>query len=1340
MASQPQTSSTSSTPAPKVDVSAEVQTRPTFECLHDIFEYQASITPDAVAILDGKRSFTYGELEQYANCLAIQLQSEGVESGDLVGLYAGRSAEAIIGMLATLKSGAAYVPIDPVFPPDRIKHILAQSSIRTLLCSRALHDLAASHHDGNIIELQSFLKACSLPAKDPTKELPKPSARDLCYIIFTSGSTGRPKGVMTEHRNAVHFVESFRKTCNLSHKDRVLQAFSLGFDGSVEEIWMAFANGANLVIAPDEVPSIGSELAHLINSEHISFYSTVPTSLSMITEDLPSVRLLVVSGEPCPPELVSQWANTTRRMINVYGPTEATVNTSVAECNPGKPVTIGKALRGYELHVIGNDAQPVSHGMPGELYVGGEGVARGYLGESSLTQDAFVDLPNKASGKAERCYRTGDLVQWNEHQELLFLGRMDTQVKIRGYRIELAEIEAVLMRHPQIATAIVKIHDAEELKELAAYVTLNGPTKALDKTDLHGFLREHLPFYMVPRFLDILNTIPKLASGKADRKGLPQPTHTFAPACESHAAPTTATEVKLAKLWKQVFQLHSISVDDHFFTDLAGYSLLAAKMVSDLRNNLGYDVALREVYEFPSIRQLAAHIDALSDQKESASPCQDPPDQDHTPASVHHREQSLWQRWLCQSLQLLAIGGIYGLSALPTLAIVLLGNAVIEGSLHWKFASFAGFAFFIGLYPTMLLISIAAKWLIIGKYRAGRYPVWGSYYFRWWLVTRLQHLSGARFLEGSPLMTIYYRCMGAHVGTHSMIDTGLCFAFDLVRIGNHSNICNETQLTGYRVEDGELVIGSVTIGNDCFVGIHSYLGLGIQMADGCNLGDLSTLNDGETMAAGESRSGSPARPVEPMHDTSGIHAPADTEKSTAGLALGTVVAIYGIQCLLYISILPALFLLIWAYHSMSWQGQAATLILTGPLTFAGICALIALFKTLILKRIQPGHYPVASLIYLRKWTVDSLLRLSRGLILPLYTTLYFPHWLRMLGARIGRWAEISTVSQISPDLMELGEGSFFADGSIIGGRHFRRGHVFLSLSRVGYRSFIGNSAILPIGAHVGDRCLIGCLTQTPAQQATAHDSEWLGSPAFQIPYRKKVEGIDASLTYYPSRKLYAQRCLVDAFRIIFPSTLALGSLMFFAHMIQWLYQSSSLIVTTLATPVLALAAACLTTVSVAFLKSLLMGTFKPTIRPLWSMYVWLNEAVNGAYESLISPILTPMLGTPFAAPVLRMLGCRIGKNVFLETTLFSEFDLVRIDDHASINMGVVIQNHLFEDRIMKSSHLWVGKDCNIGNMSVILYDSEMSEGATIGPMSLLMKGETLPAQSHSRGIPTSRIP
>ncbi|MGD9211323.1 MAG: amino acid adenylation domain-containing protein, partial [Desulfobacteraceae bacterium] len=468
-------------------------------CIHELFESQVDIRPNALAVICGARYLTYQKLEIRSNRLAHYLRSCGVGPGRLVGLFFQRSEYPIIALLSVFKAGGGYVPLDPEYPMERVRHILSDTKVTVLLTEKALAKRAVSFFDGTTIYLDAQSEEIEKWSDHRlSRNETGVSPNDLCYLIYTSGTTGRPKGIMTEHRNVVQFVAAFNSICRLNYVDRVYQGFSLGFDGSVEEIWMAFSNGATLIVGTPEVVRFGSEVARLLWERKVTFFSTVPTFLSMINEDLPSVRLLVVSGEQCPPELVAKWARPGRRMLNVYGPTETTVNTTAAECSPEKPITIGRPLNGYDIHILDDNMQPVSKGKAGELYIGGIGVARGYLNQSELTAKQFVPNPFNGDNPAQKLYRTGDLVRMTKQGELSFLGRIDSQVKIRGFRIELSEIESVIREHPSIHSAAVNVHQHDGLKELAAYAVLEDGHASLNRNDLLSLLRKRLPVYMIP--------------------------------------------------------------------------------------------------------------------------------------------------------------------------------------------------------------------------------------------------------------------------------------------------------------------------------------------------------------------------------------------------------------------------------------------------------------------------------------------------------------------------------------------------------------------------------------------------------------------------------------------------------------------------------------------------------------------------------------------------------------------------------------------------------------------------------------------------------------------------
>lgn len=1302
-------------------------------CLHSLFERQADATPDADALISPQCTLSYAQLETAANQMARFLRAQGAGPGKFVGIYMDRGSLPVLTILGALKAGATYVPIDPAFPADRIKHIVEETELCMLLTELSLAERTRDFYQGLVLPLDVRTEDIGrFPGRrlEPEESGARPDA--LAYLIYTSGTTGRPKGVMAEHRHAYRYTLAFNEPCGTGPADRVYQGFSLGFDGSIEEIWMAFSNGSALVVPDKDTPKFGAELGAFLNKMGVTYFSTVPTLLSTIPEAIPSLRTLVLSGEICPAELVNRWAHPPLRMWNVYGPTEGTVNTTAFLCRPGKPVTIGKPLRGYEIHILDESFRPVARGESGELFVGGRTLARGYLRRPDLTAEKFLDLPGLG-----RVYRTGDLVRWNAEGELEFFGRIDSQVKIRGYRVELAEIETVLLEHPNIRSAAVTLVEKDGLQELAAYVVLQDAGLPLDRNALLARLELRLPPYMVPGFLDELSEFPMLASGKTDRKKLPEPLCALLREKGEFQAPATETEEKVASVWAEVFSLPKVSVEDHFFHDLGGHSLLAARMVTSLRKagspTISAAVAIRDVYSQPTVRKLAQYLDSVRALQKAATLAAQPP------KKTASQEFAALPRFAYPLTTFFQAAGSYLLYALHFLPFYL----ALAAEISWVRGGLTTLQFWgavaaitLFTWPALLLVNLAAKWILIGRYKAGSHRLWGAYYCRWWLANRIQALCRLDVIAGTPLMNAYARLMGAKIGHGCVIETMHIGAWDLLRLGDDSSIGMDSQLLGYRVENGRLLLGAIDIGADCFVGIHSALGLNVRLENRAALDDQSYLPDGHVIPAGEHRRGSPAArghvslpQVEEIQPRS---------RGRALFALAHLALVFLMEATLMMPVLGALAANAWVFqHHGAATGWLASLGLV-PVGFVAYALWFALVRRVVLNKAEPGIYAVESVFYLRKWFTDRLMRMSRYYLLPLYTTIFLPHWMRLLGAKIGQRAELSVLMYFSPDLIDLGDESFFADSSIIGGKRFYRRHFQLAMNKVGRRSFVGNAAVLPVGASLGDGCLLGVTSMPPARH-TPDGTDWVGSPAFSLPSRQKVGSFSEEEIFRPTPRLIALRCLIDSLRILIPSyaLFAGACAMFFAMMqVQGAYGAAAL---ALSAPLLGMLLMLWFVAVTAATKWLFMGRIKPEVKPLWSPYVWSNEMVNGVYESTMSSALIPLHGTPFVAPLLRLIGCRIGKRCYIESTLFSEFDLVQVGDYVALNRNSIVQNHLFEDRVMKSSWIRIEDECSVGNMAVVLYDTEMHRGANIGPLSLLMKGEAMKARSHWHGIPTVQL-
>jgi non-ribosomal peptide synthetase-like protein len=1308
------------------------------ELLHELFEATADAHPDRLALVCGEERLTYRQLDSRANCLARHLRSLGVEKGSFVGLLMPRGVAAFVALLAALKAGAAYVPLDPDYPAERVGTILADCDAAAVLTTEALATKCGDHRPRAVLVDSHAGAIASRPDIRLTRAETALAPDDLCYVIYTSGSTGRPKGVLIEHRSACHLVRAEAALFGVRPDDRVYQGFSLAFDASVEEVWLAFFSGAALVIGTAEWVRSGPELAAHLAAAGVTVFSTVPTLLSMLDDDVPGVRLLILGGEACPQELVGRWCRPGRRMVNTYGPTEATVIATYADLAPARPVTIGKAVPGYHVCLLDEQMSPVAPGAVGEIHIGGPGVARGYLGRDDLTREKFVPNP-AANALAALLYKTGDLGRLNADGEIEFLGRADTQVKLRGFRIELSEIESALLECDGVrATAVTVREDIPGVRQLVGYVVRRDGAH-LDEQRLRGLLRSRLPSYMVPAVIDTLPALPALPSGKVDRAALPPPRGREPRARPDDVVPRTALEGQIVAAWEQLFAPARVSIRDDFFADLGGHSLLATGMVSLLRKDARFaDLSVRDVYDHPTVEALADHLERAEGES-AAGPTRRP-----------FRHPSAWSYRLCGAGQLLgmyAILGVYAFQWLtPYLTYTWLLDWVVDEEVGPTAsdviqALLGGFAAVLLLYPLLLLVSVVLKWVVLGRFRPGEYPLWGFYYFRWWCVRAFLSAIPTGYIAGTPLINFYYRLLGAKIGPRAYLGTDECFTFDLLSVGEGSSVGNDAYLLGYVVEDGLLKVGRVAVGRDCYVGNRCVMREDSSLGDGAALEDLSMLPAGGHVPAGQRWAGSPARPVPADYDAPAIaaHAPAGRLRRAAYTAL------HALGVLLFPSlVLSAIFPGIVLMNYLNYQDDYYWYLLAAPVVGLSFVVLLAgeivVLKWLLLGRVEPGSYPLFGWFAWRKWLVDKLLELSLDVLGPLYATIYLVPWYRMLGAKIGRRAEVSTASFISPDLLNIGEESFIADAVSLGAARVEKDALLVGGCQVGKRSFIGNSALLPPGSAVGDNCLIGCQSTLPPdrKQATKEDTDWLGSPAFPLPRRQKSATFADETTFNPPTRLWVIRGAIEFFRVTLPSSIfiVLSSLMLsVVVLVQEDLGAPRLL---LLFPMLYVLTGLGATLLTAACKWLLMGRYRPCERPLWSVFVWKTELVTSLRESLADLYLLDVLkGTPFLALCFRLFGTKVGRRVYLETTDLTEYDLVTIGDDAALNRDCTIQTHLFEDRVMKMSTIEVGARCSVGAVSLVLYDTSMEGGASLGSLSLLMKGEMLPGGSAWEGIPAS---
>ncbi|HEY3237255.1 MAG TPA: Pls/PosA family non-ribosomal peptide synthetase, partial [Polyangiaceae bacterium] len=540
----------------------------------------------------------------------------------------------------------------------------------------------------------------------------------------------------------------------------------------------------------------------------------------------------------------------------------------------------------------------------------------------------------------------------------------------------------------------------------------------------------------------------------------------------------------------------------------------------------------------------------------------------------------------------------------------------------------------------------------------------------------------------------------------------------------------------------ELVVGPVRIGRGCLVGMHSVVGYDAVMEDGARLEDLSLLPSRARIPKGETWSGSPAcRAKDPKASPAPPPATSPLRRVLTAALYAVLICLFPL--VLAIPIVPgvALLTILDPLEHPLWYLLAAPLV--GAVFVVLLMTEVVLLKWLLVGRIAAGTHPVHGGFYLRLWVVDQLLQASLDYAGQLHATLYLAPWYRALGAKLGKFVELSTASTIAPDLISIGPESTIADEASLGEARVERGWITLEPTRVGRRAFVGNSGVLPAGTTLGDESLVGVLSIAPEPNRAAQEgATWLGSPPIQLPRREPSAAFPVERTFCPSRKLRLARGTFELLRVTLPPAAFILVTAGVITAVLRLATTLGLGVALLLAPMLYAFACAAVLLGVAAAKWVIMGRYRPFARPLWSPFIWRLELVNALYEFLATPLaLEPLQGTPFLSWYLRLLGSRIGRRAYLHTTGFLEWDLVEIGDRVALNEDCVMQTHLFEDRVLKASWLRVGDDCVVGTASVVLYDSQMEPGAQLDALSLLMKGETLPAGTAWVGSPArSAVP
>ncbi|MHA7295244.1 Pls/PosA family non-ribosomal peptide synthetase [Arthrobacter sp. HLT1-21] len=1262
--------------------------------LIDILTATAEAFPDASALDDGATSLSYAELLSSVRAMGKELHLAGLGAGDRIGIrIPSGTAELYIAILATLLIGAAYVPVDADDPDERAKLVFSEAGVAGII--RA----------GRAPVVQ---KGRNAPFATP--RMPRPD--DDAWIIFTSGSTGTPKGVAVTHRSAAAFVDAearlFLQAEPAGPTDRVLAGLSVAFDASCEEMWLAWRNGACLVPAPRALVRSGMDLGPWLITHGITMVSTVPTLAALWpVESLEAVRLLIFGGEACPPELAARLATDDRELWNTYGPTEATVVACAALLGGPGPVRIGLPLDGWDLAVVDGSGVPVAAGDIGELIIGGVGLAR-YL-DPQKDKEKYAAMPSLGW---DRAYRSGDLVRFDP-AGLEFMGRADEQVKLGGRRIELGEVDAALQSLPGVAGAAAAVQTtAAGNQVLVGYLVPAGAP--LDLPSLRSQLAGSLPAALIP-MLSEAASLPTKTSGKVDRAALPWP---LAQAGDGDVPLLDDEAQWVVDQWTAVLGLPASGLDADFFA-YGGGSLSAAQLVS----------ALRQHYPTVTVADIYAHprVGALIEMVRHSEPVGGTIRVERHVARTTRKAQVfqtlmglplhllVGMRWLTYLMIINQVLAVAGVSAAPTV------------SWWWILASWTVFVSPLG----RMGISVAAARILLRGVRPGSYPRSGRVHLKLWLAEQIADMAAAVSLASAPWVTYYARALGAKIGRdvdlHSVPPvTGM------LHLGSGSSVEPEVDLSGWWV-DGDLVhIGRVSVGERAVVGTRSTLmpgariGADSQVAPGSAV--LGKVRPGQQYAGSPATRVGKAKPIWPDAPPSSsrtISFPAFAAAS--GVLAGIPYLAAAIAALPLIAALRGSPTLSGALPQLLWSVPAA-----GLLWFVATMLLILAAVRLLGVGLREGYHRVRSRVGWQVWATERVLDLARDLLFPLYASLFTPVWLRLLGASVGKNVEISTVLLV-PKMTTIGDGAFLADDTMVASYELGGGWMKVAPAKIGKRAFLGNSGMTAAGRRVPKNSLVAVLSATPAKAKAG--TSWLGSPPVRL--RRTQMDADQTRTFDPPRRLKVARGAWEVCRLaatLLTVTIAVLVLVGLdAVAVRWGYPVAALL-----SGVVMLTAGGLAAVSAVVVKWLLVGRISAGEHPLWSSFIWRNEVVDAFIETVTAPwFARAASGTPTLVWWLRALGAKIGHGVWCESYWLPEADLVTLGDSVTVNRGCVIQTHLFHDRVMSMDTVTLKDGATMGPHGVILPAARLDQGSTVGPASLVMRGETVPAGSYWIGNPVS---
>ena len=1260
-----------------------------------------------------------------------------MQSGDRVGLLFNRTVETYVALIAVLKTNAAYVPLDAGFPVERQRFILSDAGVKTVVSMSAFAERIESL-GAKAILLDT--DAAAIDARSTARlgaDEVAPAAESICYILYTSGTTGNPKGVVIEHPSICNFVRVAAEMYGYAPGDRVYQGMTIAFDFSVEETWVPLMAGATLIPGRSGMTLVGEELAEFLHARRVTVMACCPTLLATIERELPQLRILLVGGEACPKNLVTRWYRPGRTILNSYGPTEATVTATLTELTPDKPVTIGVPLPTYAIVILDAEKdQLAENGGLGEIGIAGIGVARGYLNRDELTAKKFItdflQIPNNPSG---RIYRTGDLGCINQQGEIEYHGRIDTQVKIRGYRIETIEIEQVLLELPEIAQAAVTTFEPEPGQpELVAYYALKQDA-TLARGDIAPALRRRLPAYMVPAYLEEVPSIPMTASNKADLKRLPKPT---GERCAAVGGPVVAarteTERLLVRLVAEALRIEQVSTEAHYFEDLGANSLLMARFCAKARQNGFANLSMRDIYTYPTVARLAAHLDAAADET-IASSADEP---FHTPSTLSY--------WTCGALQLAFFG-----------AYALFGLWIFDKGLDWTYAAAANplelyvrsVIFAAGSFAAFALLPVAAKWLLVGRFTEEKIPLWSLRYVRFWMIKTLLRSSPMIAFIGTPLYSAYLRLLGAKIGRGALVGSRFIpVTADLISIGEGTILRKDSILLGYRAQSNFIHTGRIEIGRNAFVGEASVIDIDTRMGDDSQLGHGSSLQSGQQIPARKRYHGSPA--VETSSDYVRVDAMPCGTFRRAAYSVTQLAGLFGVAVPL-----PILALVAWEHYAAQSTGAGAsafeaslsTMLLVSGIAFFGslIAALAAMYAVPRLAQLFLRTDRTYVLFGFHYWLQSVVAQVSNNKFFNLLfgDSSFVVSYVRFLGWNMNKVEQTGSnlgtnQKHDNPFLCDIGSGTMVSDGLSMINMDKSASSFRLATTRIGEQNYLGNNIHYPPGGRTGENVLLATKVMIPVDGPVLENVGLLGSPPIAIP--RMVER-DREMNAAIGPELRRTRLRAKNLHNVVTASLFLVSrwAFFFATLVVWQYAM-------IKHPdhgvfALLAAAAVLAVGSILFFAlleraSLGFRRLTPKIASIYDPYFWSHER---HWKLSDTPIMQLFAGTPFKAMILRMVGMKVGRMVYDAGCSITERTLTEVGDYANLNEGSVLQAHSLEEGVLKSDYIRIGNGCTLGPAAFIHYGVTMGDHVVVDADSFVMKGETLDSNTGWRGNPARLV-